>query len=120
MTQLDLFAAATAPAIRRPVKPHGKVVQGEVDETLTLPHPRMAWHRARIELHRHHAGLWMWSTSWQAVNSGRSYRVGEKWGKFAESRDAALFHAVQEMRGGIGIEASADARAILAWLDTLR
>jgi hypothetical protein len=96
---LALLAPVPAPAIIRPCDADGAVVRGEVDETLTLPHPRMAWHSARIELHRHDDGLWMWSTSWQDDDgSGATYRVGPKWGKFAATRDDALAHASGELQ----------------------
>ena len=119
--QLDLFAATRAPMIRRPVAPHGQVERGKVDEELSLAQPRMAWAAARIELHRHCAtGLWMWSTSFNTAMGGRSYRVGEKWGNFAATRDDALFYAITEMRERLGSrENDKDIRRILAWLDGL-
>lgn len=120
--QLDMFAAFAPPApvvIRRPVEPHGHVVQGEVDETLILPHARMAWDSARIELHRHTDGLWMWSTSFQTDNHGSTYRVGAKWGKFVETRDAALQHAIAELRDRLAGANGKGKAAILAWAATL-
>lgn len=93
MEQLDLFSALRQPAIIRPVDPMGSVVQGDPDETLTLPHPRLAWHLARIELHRHSDGTWMWSASM----CGGGYKVGPKWGRFAATRDDALHWAVEEL-----------------------
>lgn len=89
---LDLIAPPPA-LMRFPVDPHGEVVQGAPDETLTLPHPRMAWPLARIEMHQHTDGRWMWSAS--AV--GRSYKVGPKWGRFAQDRETALRGAAREV-----------------------
>lgn len=117
--QLSLFDALHKPPVRRPVDPDGPVVQGKPDEVHRLPHRRLAWALAEIELHRHEDGLWMWSASWHADNAGGSYRVGEKWGRFAESRDDALYHAVGEIRDGIGRRDSADARKILEWAEGL-
>lgn len=91
--QLDLFAALRSPAIRLPCDPHGPVIQGECDESLVLPHPRLAWPLAQIDLHRHTDGLWMWGIS----KAGGGYRVGPKWGRFAATRDDALHWAVQEL-----------------------
>lgn len=121
MTQLDLFAAMRAPAIRQRVNPDGPVVKGEVDETLRLPEPRMAWDTARIELHRHRGcNLWMWSTSYNTSAGGGGYRVGEKWGNFASTRNDALFYAVAELRERVAScdECKAIGR-IRAWLNGL-
>lgn len=97
--QASLLDLLRSPPVARPVDPDGPVVQGEPDETLTLPHPRMAWPLARIELHRHDDGLWMWSVSSACTSS---YKVGPKWGRFAQTRDDALFHAAQELLSAIG------------------
>lgn len=91
--QMSLLDMMRAPAIIRPVDGSGHVVQGPVAEVLTLPHPRMAWPLARIELHPHDDGLWMWSAS----SAGGGYRVGVKWGKFAETRDDAAHYAAREL-----------------------
>lgn len=120
--QLDMFTAMRRPPVRRAVERDGPVVQGDVDEHLFLAHPRMAWNRADIELHRHENGLWMWSTRYMLAIGGGGYRVGEKWGKFAESRDDALFYAGQELRESIANPRDEDvkpARLILAWLDQI-
>ena len=92
MTQMSLLDLMQPAAIRRPVDPDGPVC-GEVDEVLRLPHPRLAWDLARIELARHSDGLWMWGI----VHCCGGYRVGPKWGRFAASRDAALHHARAEL-----------------------
>lgn len=91
--QLSLFDAIRAPRVIRPVEPYGEVVKGEVHETLILPHPRLVWHLAEVELHQHADGLWMWSVS----SVGSSYKVGPKWGKFAQTRDDALSYARDEL-----------------------
>lgn len=119
MQQLGLFDTLHAPPVILPVDRDGPVVQGDVDETLALPHPRLAWNRAEIELHRHDNGLWMWSASWHCDMGGSSYRVGPKWGKFAETRDDALFYAVCEIRDRLRDKDGADAAQILAWGATL-
>lgn len=93
MQQLDLFATPVASPIIRPVDRDGGVIQGEPDETLILPHPRLAWPLARIDLHQHTDGTWMWGIT----RAGGGYRVGPKWGKFAATRDDALHWAVQEL-----------------------
>ncbi|TRB05819.1 hypothetical protein EXN61_11325 [Agrobacterium tumefaciens] len=60
MQQLGLFDVIRRPPIKKPVDPYGPVLQSEPDYTFRLKHPRMAWDRAKIEIHRHHDGSWMW------------------------------------------------------------
>ncbi len=122
MQQLSIFDALMPPAIRKPVDPYGPTVDGEAHETLCLPHPRNAWNKARIELHQHDDGLWMWATQFQLSSWGGGYHVGPKWGKFAETRDAALFHAVQELKATLaGKENTTDKerRELIAWAEGL-
>jgi len=119
MMQLGLFDALHALPVIVPVDPDGPVVKGEVDEFLCLPHPRLAWNRAEIELHRHENGLWMWSASWHCDNCGSSYRVGPKWGKFAETRDDALFYAVRELTAALEGKDTPEAKQILEWAAAL-
>jgi hypothetical protein len=107
---LDLMHA---PAILRPVCPDGNVIQGEVDEVLTWQGQRGGI-SARIELHKHTDGLWMWSTGWDTKSRGHRYRVGPKWGKFAETRDDALFYAVKELEQDLKAD-DPDAGRICAW-----
>lgn len=91
--QFSMFDLWHPVPVRLPLDPYGEVVQGAPDETLTLPHPCMAWPLARIELHRHTDGRWMWSAS----AAGSSYKVGPKWGRFAGERDTALCAAAREI-----------------------
>lgn len=121
-TQLSLFDALRSPPILRPVDRDGHVVQGEPHETFTLPHPRWPTALGRIELHQARNGLWMWSTSFQASKSGGGYKVGEKWGKFASTRDDALHYAVDELTAKLGRiqEPDAVAAKITAWAATLQ
>ncbi|NYT43138.1 hypothetical protein HZY97_20350 [Sphingomonas sp. R-74633] len=123
--QLDLFARQFTPAMREPVQPHGRVLQSAPDEMLSLAHPKMAWRWAEIELHQHVDGRWMWSTSFNTNGGGSGYRVGEKWGHFAASRDDALHYAIEEMREHLGrrhlqAEERKSVRLILEWLETLQ
>ncbi|WP_157779800.1 hypothetical protein [Celeribacter ethanolicus] len=88
-----MFDLMRTPATILPVDPYGEVIRGQIDHILTLPHPRMAWPLASIEIHQHTDERWMW-----AVNmAGGGYRVGEKWGKFADSRDDATHYAAKEV-----------------------
>lgn len=119
MMQLSLFDALRSPAIVRRVAPDGDVIQGDVDESLVLPHPRLAWPLAQIDLHRHIDGTWMWGVKFCADHHGSGYRVGPKWGKFAESRDDALFYACRELRANLKGDSSTDAVKIRAWLDRI-
>lgn len=91
--QFSMFDLWQSVPVRFPVDLGGAVVQGAPDETFTLPHPRMAWPLARIELHRHTDGRWMWSAS----AAGSSFKVGPKWGRFAGDRNTALHAAAREV-----------------------
>lgn len=90
--QLELFAF-DARVRREPVDPDGPVLQGPADITLTLPHPKLAWALARIEVHPHKDGRWMWSAS----VCGSGYKVGPKWGRFAPDQQAATRCAADEI-----------------------
>lgn len=122
MQQLGLFDSLRRPPVRLPVEAHGSVLDPSVnpDFTFRLPHPRMAWDRAEIEVHRHEDGLWMWSASFMAESEGSSYRVGPKWGKFAASREDALSFAVDELQARLGRKGGSDAVLILKWLQALK
>ena len=99
MSQLSLLDHFRAPPILKRVDPDGSVVQGKVLHTFVLPHPRWSYDRCRIELHPSSDGLWMWSASFHTDSDscGSSYRVGEKWGQFALTRDDALHYALKEL-----------------------
>ncbi len=125
--QLSMFDLIRPAPIVLTVDPDGPVVQGPAHETLTLPHPRMAWSLARIELHPHD-DLWMWSTSSPCCGS---YKVGAKWGRFAACRDDAAHYAACEILRGaerlrvsrLGVESAAitvaQLRQIEAWAQAI-
>jgi hypothetical protein len=120
MQQLGLFDVIRRPPIKKPVDPYGPVLQSEPDYTFRLKHPRMAWDRAKIEIHRHHDGSWMWSTSRYCDNAGGGYRVGEKWGKFAETREDALFYAVTEIEQRLDEKDGPETVLVLKWAASLK
>lgn len=91
--QLSMLDLMRPGPILRPVERDGAVIQGMPDVTLRLPHPRMAWDLACIELHEHEDGLWMWSVQ----ICGAGYKVGPKWGKFAQTQADATYFAASEM-----------------------
>jgi hypothetical protein len=93
MHQLSLFGSARPRPTLEPVDPDGSVVEGSIDVTLRLPHPRLAWDMAAIQLHQHEDSRWMWAI--QHANGG--YQVGPKWGRFAPSQAAALTYAAGEL-----------------------
>ena len=119
---MTLFDMMHPPPITRAVERDGPVIQGKADVTLRLPHPRLAWDLAQIELHPHD-GLWMWSV--QVCGGG--YKVGPKWGRFAQTQSAAQHHAACEMLAkiegmrpeGKGITAAQLAQ-IRDWAEALR
>lgn len=122
MQQLGLFDTLRSQPVRLSVAPHGSVLDSSMDPhfTFRLPHPRMVWDRAQIEVHCHDDGMWMWSASFMADSEGSSYRVGPKWGKFAETREDALFFAVEELESRLGRKGGPDAALILKWLHALK
>lgn len=97
MQQLTIFDVIRRPAVIVAVDPDGPVIKGEVDAVYRLPHPRLAWDYATIEIHQHDNGLHMWSASFHADQGGKSYRVGPKWGNFAETREDAIYYAACEI-----------------------
>lgn len=111
---LDLMHA---PPVVRPIDPDGDVVMGDIDETLEWQ--RRPWIYARIELHRHDDGLWMWSASWGVGGAGSGYRVGPKWGRFAVNRADALHYAVKELLDRLPRD-DPDAKKIRRWAESLR
>lgn len=120
--QLSIFDVLRAPPILRPVDPDGQVVRDEVDYTFILPHPRLNRPYCQVELHQADSGLWMWSTSYSTDDGcGQSYRVGEKWGKFASSSDDALHYAVEELKERLSAQwgAQRGVSQILAWAGQL-
>lgn len=107
------------------VDPHGEVIQDDsrIEELCSPGLTAGKFSNARIQLAQHTDGLWMWSTSTYFMNGGRTYRVGPKWGNFADTRDEALHAACNEIRDGIeGPRSPApkgDIRPITQWLDSL-
>jgi hypothetical protein len=114
-SQPDLFDVLRKPPVVVPVEPDGHVLEGEPDAVFSLPHKRMAWDQATIELHRHDNGLWMWSTGYNCDSGGGGYRVGPKWGNFAESKSDALFYAVRELETKLERIGGSAAAAIMSW-----
>ncbi|PZU95519.1 MAG: hypothetical protein DI527_00490 [Chelatococcus sp.] len=112
MNLLDLMRA---PMIVRPVDPDGSVVK-EPQEVHVW---RGGWRRVEIELHpyRH---LWMWAVSLSFSNGGSGYRVGEKWGRFAESREDALHYALAELDERLARHDDPNIPQIIAWSRALR
>jgi len=102
-----------------PVDPDGEVVpEGLIHAVLELPHPKLAYPQARIEIHPKDE-QWMWATSYSLDNDGgRGYRVGPKWGKFAPSAEDAIYWAAAEIREAVkDASPSKGKRAILKWVE---
>lgn len=123
MQQLDLFSAPSRPLIIRPVDKDGSVIRGKIDEVLTLRDPKRPrgcpW--AEIELHRHTDGLWMWAKNCSDnIGNGGGYRVGPKWGRFAETRADALAAAKDELRRAVASHQNAYGNAVRRWLEGLQ
>lgn len=118
--QLSIFDVLRAPPVRVPVDRYGPVLKTDPDFTYSLEHPRMAWNYADIEVHRHTNGLWMWSTSYNCDMGGGGYRVGEKWGKFAETQADALYYACVEIEERLSGSNGPDARKVLEWVKGIK
>lgn len=123
MQQLSLLDLMEPPAavMIEPCDPYGQVLQVDPDETLLLP--RKGWvDMARIELHRHIDGRWMWATGYSLpTGCGSSYKVGPKWGHFAASRADALRAAVDELIASISKRAAdAITPKIISWARGLK
>ncbi|MCG7522239.1 hypothetical protein [Ruegeria sp. Ofav3-42] len=118
---MDLFDLMVSPPQIEPVDTYGPVIQGDVDEVLTLPNKKqpLGAPTARIELHKHTDGRWMWSTSAELECRGFGYRVGPKWGKFAASRDDALHWARKELCEKLSREDGHKVRTVLTWANSL-
>lgn len=98
LSMLDLFRPEPS---RRGVDPDGMVITGCIHTILWLPHPRQKHGElARIEVHPHEH-RWMWATAFSLEYGGSGYRVGPKWGHFADSIEDAIFWAVRELQTGI-------------------
>lgn len=105
-----------------PVDPNGPVIRESAEIAEVLEHCGRDRSHYRIELHPHTDGLWMWATSYQISFQGGGYRVGPKWGKFAEDRAGALYHACEELRDRLhrlDPKSNTAVRSGLAWLDSL-
>lgn len=112
LSMLDLFRPAP---VTRGVDPEGMVVEGHIHTVLRLPHPK-AGDLARIEVHPHEL-QWMWATSFQIGAHGAGYRVGPKWGHFADTMEDAIFWAVRELQKGVTRHHKCKGRdAIIKWL----
>lgn len=112
LSMLDLWRPAP---IQRGVDPDGMVVEGHIHTVLRLPHPRSG-DRARIEVHPHER-LWMWATAFQIGTHGSGYRVGPKWGRFANSMEDAIFWAVRELQKNLAVHRKSKGRdEIIRWL----
>ena len=122
MPEAPLLDLMLEPPVREPVVPGGEVLKGPPDETLKLCRGPI---RASITVHRHRTrGLWMWAVTWQHDSvGGGGYRVGEKWGKYAASRDLAVHWAVRELQERLRRDrGTADPRLlrpIAAWAESV-
>lgn len=73
---------------------------------------------AAIELAQHTDGTWMWGISYCfADGCGGGYRVGPKWGKFADTRGEAIWAACRELKERIA--AGQHTEELVNWLDEL-
>ncbi|MEM1088183.1 MAG: hypothetical protein AAGH90_10660 [Pseudomonadota bacterium] len=117
--QLSFFDTMRAPAIRKPVERDGRVIRRKIETVLRLAHPKLAWAQARIEVHPS-GEYWMWATGYNTGQGGSGYRVGEKWGKFAHTREDAIYWACNEIRTALAKrEETKGTRSIQRWLSEI-
>lgn len=99
------------------INDHGVIVAPA--EELILPHPRMAWARADIRLHRVDEG-WAMGCAAHADSGGFAWPCSPQKRLFP-SRDAALSAAMSAIRKRIERDQGGKAwREITSWLDNLR
>lgn len=99
------------------INKHGVIVAP--DEEVILHHPRLAWDRADIRLHRVKAG-WVMGCAAHSGSGGFAWPCSPRHGLFP-SRDAALFAAISVIRNRIERDRGGAAwREITSWLDGLR
>ena len=72
-----------------------------------------------IQLKQHDDGRWMWSVACYGREGGCGYSVMPKWGKFAESREAALSCAVIELADSSKMLKADEQVKIRHWLEGL-
>jgi hypothetical protein len=108
-----------------PVARDGHVIQDDslIEEMRSPGLTAGRFSNASIQLCQHTDGLWMWSSSTYFMGGGRTYRVGPKWGRFADTRDEALHAACDEIKEVVeGPSSPAPANTvgpIIRWLDSL-
>ena len=115
MEQLSMLDLFRPPPLMRGVDPDGMVIEGHIHTVLRLPHSKSG-DLARIEVHPYET-LWMWATFYQIGSHGNGYRVGPKWGQFAESMEDAIFWSVRELQKNMAKQRKSKGRdAIVRWL----
>lgn len=108
--QFDLFAPAITDAAEtlQLMRPH-KWAHGPMGEM-----PLVA-----IELEPTE-GRWMWAACLNSRNgAAQGYKALPKWGKFAESKPAALLKAIDEVQGFIHRAADDERERINEWLSQI-
>lgn len=77
--------------------------------------------RARVDLAPAGDGRWMWGVSYHGPEWGFGYGPAVKWGKFADTRAAALAAGVTELLGALRNPAQGKPpREVIAWLLSLQ
>ena len=90
MKQLDLFSQPAAV-----INPDGVVcTNDQIWDTIEIGDHRTG---LRIELAKHE-DKWMWGTEFHTPTGGCGYRVGPKWGNFADTLRGALVNGCDEIR----------------------
>jgi len=102
-TLLDLMHEP--PLERRPGSPPFEIAEVE---HLDLTSKDWGFERkmASIQLGRTSCGKWVWATSYSLATCGRYCGVWGNERKFARSREAALHHAIEELRARLRDEQS--------------
>lgn len=62
----------------------------------------------------------MWSASWTADQAGNGYRVGAKWGRFAETKADALFYAASEIEERLSTSHGRETNLVKEWARTIK
>lgn len=98
----------------------------EGPETIEITRPHKWAHGATVQLALvsielvPHEGRWMWSASLNSRNSaGQGYRALARWGRFADSKPAALLNAIDEVRAFMHRATDDEKKRISDWIATL-
>lgn len=78
--------------------------------------------QAEVRIAQASDGRWMWAISFWASQGGEGFAPMEKWGRFADTCDAAVSAGIDELEKRLlgRREQDAHTRLLLDWIESLR